>query len=265
MARTRVILALLISGLVLGEYCLAVSGLEIYWRVVLHGFGALLMLVAAFMLTCSFFRVDTLPNGELCYNPSNPFWRAIESFYSKVEDWNGKISLCAAYWTVVCMSIVYVMIAVILAGFAYTLYTEKLGKLAPIMGFVFGGVLVALAVAAAVAFLLGKLINKFPWTAYPLLGSFFVGIFIIFPIAMIQKGAEVPVSTASGYYGLGVLALAVAIGLGILAFKYIKVLRNTALGMFFASAKEKVCPMLTACSTPNAPCGELEELSAPSL
>lgn len=117
MIRMRVILLMVALAFVYGQYWIFTTPMGIFLQISFHALDAAFLLAAAGILFFSFFQIDITPQGELCYNPNNFWWKAMSEFWDGV--WKDKNSLCKAYWLtffLICIWLIaFAIIAAVLA------------------------------------------------------------------------------------------------------------------------------------------------------
>ncbi len=104
--RTRLLLLFVVLLTIAGQVFLLKSGLGIVLKFVIHVADGILLASALTMLFFSFFRVGITANGELCYNPNNPYWGVMGWYCENILDYldnpfQEEVSLCKAFWITV--------------------------------------------------------------------------------------------------------------------------------------------------------------------
>jgi len=264
MVKTRVILFLVGLGLAFGQYALVQSSPNEVLAVVLHVLGSILLLAAMGIFTLSFIEVGVSPQGELCFNPNNPFWKLMKFVYEGV--WKDRNSLCKSYWLFAFILLFGAFILGVIGVVLYGIVTELIpntvtviqeeGILAVVKPVAIGiGVIVAffgiivLFVNLALKHLwLKRLLQVLGWII--LVTVLFLA-FVFGPIHSIQDNQDVTTSEAIPIYlkwvGITLGSIAAAVLLIWAAFKYLPMLRNTWLGQIILAIKRNLCPSLVAC------------------
>lgn len=261
----RVILLALVAFLGYGQYWLLESNFKNQaLPIILHIVGTILWIAAASILFFSFLRVGTTSDGQLCFNPNNPYWKLMRKFWG--DAWGDRISLCKSYWLTVAFvaasSYISAMAGVMLYGltklaFEIAKAPAKFGKEArasvPALGwFVVIAVLLVLVVLFCIWATKKLPALKYLW--YGILGVFVAGMLVAFPIFLIVDYQRITVSAASLIYlkwaGIVVGVMALAALVIVAAFKYLPAIRNTWLGQLLKAAEGELCPILVACPLP---------------
>ena len=269
----RLILAAIAIGLGYIQYLLPQYGFRFEmesWGPLLHIVLDILLLATASILIFSFFRVDVMPDGQLCYNPNNPYWKLMKYFYS--QSFKSRISLCKAYWATVglltlgaVILLIFGALLTIVGTLSYTVYDAayNLNKDSAVGLGLLGIMILCIFIIGGVCKLLGWFEEKLPWFEYV---NVALRIIILFAV-----GVALPIYAIHAYYvisygaaalvylklvGLGTVTIAGVVFLIWAAFKYFPIFKNTWVGYILRLAKKELCPQLIACpvTTNRQPC-----------
>lgn len=224
-----------------------------------HGADAILFLAAVIVCGFSFVRIKRV-GGELCYDPSNPYWRLMKWSYGK--EWGDRVSLCKSYWLTVWLlggpSVVVVSLTCFAVFVVPEIYHEickdpyEAGKSALLA---IGGIGALTTVVGFCAWLTSKASwLGYVWASVGVVMA--VGSLVVLPIGTIAHDRQITISSASGIYSEWVSLI---IGCGALlalliwaAFRFIPWLAHTWLGQMLGVLKDKICPTLVACQCPQS-------------
>ncbi|PIR69368.1 MAG: hypothetical protein COU47_03290 [Candidatus Niyogibacteria bacterium CG10_big_fil_rev_8_21_14_0_10_46_36] len=248
------------------SFIMAVLGVGSFWVIdvswgALFVFGLLgimtLLFVSAFIIfVSSFMQVGMLPNGQLCYNPNNWYWRVMDSIWG--NGWGDTVSLCKAYWRTVETIILGMLVAVIAAfligvvpAIVYAFIKDARSSL-----MVTGGVI------GALSFIIGMiwLDNKYSWFGYvwkTVVALILFGLLVVFPSMEIMQERGILFWPALLVYlkyaglivGSVVAAIAVIVGCVAGAIYATPALRNSVVWQGYSFVKEETCPILVSCPT----------------
>lgn len=269
--RMRLILAVIAFGLGYAQYLLPQYGIPFetgYWGMFLHIAIDVLLLTTVCILIFSLFKVDETPDGRICYNPDNPYWRIMGYF----DFFDSEVSLCRAYWTTAGLvtATAFVMAALstfllMVGGFSYIAYDATFNRdqnSAAVLGYLGMAIILIIAITYLCKFF-GWLEEKLPWFEYvniTLKIFVFCAITMALPIFFIAINYNISYGAAVLIYlkWLGVIALGTggAVLLTWTAFKYLPILNNTWVSYIFRSAKRELCPQLVACPIGNNAYGQ---------
>ena len=256
MVRMRLILAAIVTSLGYFQYTILQHGFS-GPVIVLDICAGILLLSAASILLFSFFRVDVMPDGRLCYNPDNPYWKLMGLVYP--ESFKSAVSLCRAYWATVGLLalvaglLIFASAAIfIISMIFYAAYTD-LNKFAIVLGFMALIVLCVFIIGGLIE-LLGWIEEKKPWfenvnSALRIIVLF--AFVVALPIFLISLEYTISYGAAALIYlkwvGIGISVIAGTILLIWAAFRYLPALKNTWAGYVLQLAKKELCPQLAAC------------------
>ncbi len=255
MAKTRVLLGLIIVGVCLLNFLVYASGLKMGYAVCFYVLTPFFALAALVMLVFSCFRVHVTPEGGLRYDPSNPYWRLMR--WQWKDDWTDNILLCKALLLTVISTIIAIaalamtaVLCMVLCMIVYIVLTHqikpvdwsKTGSLGIVLGGLFGPLVLA-----------NLLMEKWRKTSLTILVLWVVGLFVIGPIFGIMHKDQVDLATAVLQYLKFVIPLVVGISIFFWSMvqleKKLPALMNTAFGQFLIALKQNYCPMLTEMKT----------------
>lgn len=203
--------------------------------------------LTVFALTFAGAKVEA---GRLCFNPDNIIHKLT------LANLKGGSSLCGTTWGVfwVIFGAVFV-VAIAFGAVAFVIKLASDGQLLKIAGLL-AGLLLACGVVVFLISLTPKFIQKIMvGICLAALAVFAVVAFVVLPIKEIAKQNALPVSGAVpiylSYVYLGLVGIALIVGVVWAAFKFLPGLKNTWLGKLVAG----LCPVVITCPV-NAPCPE---------
>jgi len=232
--------------------------------------GALTMFVATF---CG---IRITPDGKLCYNPDNFWWKWMSRFYG--DSWGTEVAFCKAYWfTDLFLLIVFIIsiFVAILATFFVVVGSDvitvvKTGTMADSSPFLFIFIILAgIAVYVSCAAYLSFRESWLQWVGGAMLGVLVVAIcvaviytFGVYPVSVTMEEQSIALGEALLIYGkiIGILigGMAAAVGFCFAAYKFVMwllftifpKLRNTWIGKFYLWIHDELCPIVTECKIP---------------
>jgi len=247
MLRVRMILTALCLALIYAQYeiFLYTDFFGFSEKIILHAAGAILFL-AGFVILCStFLKIEQTPDGGFCYDSENPYWKFMQKFSGDL--WSHKNSLCKAYWINVLLFLIAFMaltlFCVIVSGL-YLVVVHLITNGAPSAKLSLFSLGFALAFSALIyggILLERKFARLFNWICGTLfiLAIFLAAIILPFMFMMNRLGMSFSLALYSYLWWLVLIVICIlgVIGLVKGAFKYIPMLKNSALGKFLQLLK----------------------------
>lgn len=213
------------------------------------------------ILLSSFFRIKKSPNGILCYDPQNLYWRVMKSIWA--NRWDTKVSLCKMFWLTIAailgglMYIVVVAVCIVFIG-ALGVGGYFLLKYASVLNVMFWslGIVSGLGILAVISYLVYLWMRTFSFKTREMIGIIASVVFLGFalvglPIGVIIENGHSLSQAIFLYLKWTSIIVGVLVGTCFLiayAIKYIPMLKDTFLGIVYTAIKTKTCPILYECS-----------------
>ncbi len=218
---------------------------------------AVLLTAALFMLFSTFFQVGRDEKGYY-YNPQNFFWGLMSKVFP--YGWGRTITLCKAYWLTAAFCAGLVVLGLItgfIGWFVYMLFTTPLHpqpltaqekELFVCLGLAVAGIVLLMLFVAWLAEryrVVERIIEMGSFVTAITIATFVI---VILPISALSSGPKaMPLLLAvliylqwmAKYVGLSLCAIWAA-------YKYLPVLRKSAVGRFLHEVKADLCPLLEA-------------------
>lgn len=253
MIRTRVMLFALASALGYGQYLVFQSDFSAFPRILLHVVFSTLWISAITIFSFSFMRTAKNPDGQLGFNPENPFWRIMSR--TGIYGWGNRVSLCKAYKDTFLTFVLFELFVLAVGLFVFSLIMLVIGFIKdPIasLGLLLVGI-TSLGLFIGYMLFSSRMHDKFSRFKY-LENSFFAALIITAIIFLLSAyfvefrntsvGAAIIIAAAI----LAVFAAVVGVAAMIVkwAFRRLPVLRDTWISQVLGTAKDWFCPTLVA-------------------
>jgi hypothetical protein len=255
MVKTRILLGLIAFVLALTSTLIYLTGLPSNWPTL-----AALMYISSFfllpaslvMLTFSMFRVSTTPEGELAYDPGNPYWKLMKKCWK--SEWTDNITLCKAFWLTVFSVGALMVTCLLIFLISFLVYVSLAKGLKPLEWVMMLKIIGGAILFFGPLFLAGYLQDtKQDKLRERILAIWALMFFVILPVPLIMLAKRASFQDAFLTYviGIGLVILCAAgffAALAGLAWLLSKT-EDSILARYLAALKQQFCPTLVELKT----------------